>query len=217
MDMDYQKVEYNANKTLDIIVPRLAEEYKLELNKPHLSITSYDYMHSSIGRFIPTGTYGVIKLQKEGCRKKRACCSTTSHEMGHAAIYQNCPSYKKYYYRSDDNDPFLTIEEGISEKFMKKGLEFLKKEGYISSSEFYSERLDNLIFNKMIKGLLFPNEYVIGEMIIDYYDKKGVSIKKLIMSPGEFEEDLKKNWKKMIKLHSKPAIKLYEKLFNHLN
>lgn len=214
MDIDYQTVEYNANKTLDIIVPRLAEEYELELHKPNLSITTYDYMHSSIGRFIPIGAYGVIKLQKEGCRNKVPCCSTTSHEMGHAAIYQNCPSYEKYYDRSDDDGIFLLVEEGISEKFMRKGLEFLKKEGYISSSGFYSEILENIIFHKMIKSLFFPNQYIIGEMIIDHYDKKGVGIKKLIMSPEEFEEDLKKNLKKMIKLYSKPAVGFYERLFN---
>lgn len=209
---DDKIVEKVANETLDLIIPRLAEEYDLNLYKPKLSITNHDYMPFNSGMFIPIGEYGVVKLQKESCRVKIGCCSTTSHEMGHAAIYQNCPAYEEYY-KKQENDIFQLFDEGISEKFMKKGLKFLKEEEYISGFDFYSKSL-NLGFGKFVKGLLFPDQYVIGEMIIGCYNNKGVSIKRLIISPEEFKEDLEKNWKNMISPCSRRIIDFYDKLFS---
>lgn len=212
MDNDYETVENNANKVLDLIIPRLAEEYELELHKPKISMTNCDYMPFNSGMFIPIGEYGVIKLQKESCRCKMEGCSTTSHETGHAAIYQNCPAYEEYY-KKQENNIFQFFNEGISEKFMKKGLEFLKEEDYISSLSFYSKSLGHFIFNSIVKSTLFPNQYTVGEMIINYYNNKGVSMKRLIISPEEFKEDLKKNWKNVIRPATKSVINFYEKIF----
>lgn len=213
MKDEHDTVKGMANEALDIVIPRLAEEYDLELHKPSISVTIHEYMHD-MGRFIPIGEYGLIKLQEEACTLKLYCGGTASHEMGHAAIYQNCPVYEKTYNSVIDFDLF---EEGISQKFMKKGLKFLKDENYLGRYDFYSYMIWSSIFKKVVKEFLFPNIYSIGEMIIDHYDKKGVSIKKLIVSPEEFEEDLKKNWKSMVKPCSKPVLKLYEKLFNYLD
>ncbi|MDP2906798.1 MAG: hypothetical protein Q8O03_02560 [Nanoarchaeota archaeon] len=212
---EYETVERMANESLDIVIPKLAEEYDLELHKPSISISIYEYMHD-MGRFIPTGTYGLIKLQEEACTPKLECCGTASHEMGHAAIYQNCPNYQENYNSNVDFELDF-LEEGISQKFMKKGLKFLKDEKYLSKYDFYSNVIVSSTFRKVLKEFLFPNVYIIGEMIIDHYDKKGVSIKRLIISPEEFKEDLKNNWKKMVKPQSRPAIKLYEKVWNYLN
>lgn len=208
MDIGYQTVEYNANKTLDIIVPRLAEEYELELHKPKVSITNCGYMPFNSGMFIPTGEYGVIKLQKESCRFKMGGCSTVSHETGHAAVYQNCPTFEENY---KENDILLFLEEGICQKFMKKGLKFLKDEDYISSLSFYYKMVKYLIVRKTV-GVLFPDQYKVGEMLVDYYDRKGVSIKRLIISPEEFKEDLEKNWKNMIDPCSRLMVEFYERL-----
>lgn len=212
MEDEQETVKNMANESLNIVIPRLAEEYDLELHKPSISITIYDYMHD-MGKFIPTGEYGLIKLQEEACTPKLECCGTASHEMGHAAIYQNCPNYEKTYNSLD----LGFFEEGISQKFMKKGLKFLKDENYLSKYDFYSHVIVSSTFKKVLKEFLSPNVYSIGEMIIDHYDKKGVSIKKLIISPEEFEEDLKKNWKNMVKPRSRPAINFYKKVYDYLN
>lgn len=208
---EQETVKQMANESLDIIIPRLAEEYDLELHKPSISITIYDYMQD-IGKFIPTGEYGLIKLQQEACTPKLECCGTVSHEMGHAAIYQNCPKYQETY----NTFNLGLFEEGISQKFMKKGLRFLKDEKYLSKYDFYTHMVWSSTFKKVLKEFLFPSIYSVGEMIIDHYDIKGVSIKKLIMSPEEFKEDLEKNWKTMAKPRSRPAIKLYEKVYSYL-
>lgn len=210
MGADYEAVEYNANKTLDIIVPRLAEEYELKLNKPKVSITNCDYMPFNSGMFIPIGEYGVIKLQEESCRLKMDGCSTVSHETGHAAVYQNCPTFEKHY---KENDILLSLEEGICQKFRKKGLKFLKDENYISSPRFYYRIIKDPVYRKTL-GVLFPDQYKVGEMLVDYYDRKGVSIKRLIVSPEEFKEDLEKNWKNMICPCSRRMVEFYERLFN---
>ncbi len=215
MEDEQDTVKSMANEALDIVIPRLAEEYDLELHKPSINVTIYEYMQD-IGRFIPTGEYGLIKLQEEACTPKLDCCRTASHEMGHAAIYQNCPNYEETYNSRVDFELDF-FEEGISQKFMKKGLKFLKDEKYLSKYDFYNHMIWSSTFKKVLKEFLFPDIYSVGEMIIDHYDKKGVSIKKLIISPEEFKEDLKNNWKNMIKPHSRPAIKLYEKVYNYLN
>ncbi len=214
MELDYETVKRNSDKALEIIVPRLAEEYDLSLNKPNVSVTNIDYMPDCVGRFSPIGRYGLIKLQKESCMLKEDCCKTVSHEMGHAAIYQNCPTYEKYYNNKKDSaiSLFLVLEEGISKNFENKGLKILKEEKYVSGIYFYSDILGSLIFGRTL-GALFLNKYRIGEMIIDYYNRKGVGIKKLITSTEEFKEDLEKNWKEMLSPFSKKVIDFYEKVF----
>lgn len=211
MKDEHEIVKDTANEALDIIIPKLAEEYDLKLHKPSISVTIYDYMHAT-GKFIPIGEHGLIKLQQEACRMRIDCCGTVSHEMGHASIYQNCPVYKKTY--DSSNTDFQLFEEGISRKFAKKGLELLKDKKYLNKIDFYAKRAWFFAFNLVIKEILFPDMYSVGEMIIDYYGKKGVSIKKLIINPEEFEKDLRKNWKSMVKPHTKPAIKLYKKIFS---
>jgi hypothetical protein len=206
-------VKKTANETLDIVIPKLAEEYDLELHKPDLSVTIYDYMPEAAGKFCPVGEYGLIKLQEESNRFKATCCGTAAHEMGHAAIYQNCPVYKETF---DSNPRLLMVEEGISRKFMKKGLRFLKDEKYLSPYYFYSEMISFHLSNKIFGEVLCPSVYSVGEMIIDHYDKKGVSVKRLIVSPKEFEDDLKKNWMGMVKPRSRVALKLCDKLYYYL-
>ena len=205
MGKDYEKVKKTAHEVLDIVIPRLAEEYDLELHKPGLSVSIMDYM-SEAGLFIPVGDYGLIKLQEESCSNKLTCCAVASHEMGHAGVYQNSPFYPELY---KENQDFHILEEGISEKFIKTGLKILKDEKYISNSDFYLQSL-NISVCGNLKEFFFPDKYIIGEMIVNYYSKRGIRIKDIIMRPEEFEEDLKKNWKKMVKPHSMPSIKFWE-------
>jgi len=214
MGKDYSLIAKVSHESLDLVIPRLAEEYDLELHKPVISITSYDYMPDAAGRFIPVGDYGLIKLQEESNRFKVTCCGTVSHEMGHAAVYQNCPVYKETF---DKNPELLMVEEGISRKFMKKGLKVLKDEKYLNSHYYYFEMISFYLYNKTFGEFILPSIYTVGEMIIEHYDKKGVSIKRLIISPKEFEDDLKNHWKDMVKPQSRHAINFWEKVFNYSN
>lgn len=60
---------------------------------------------------------------------------------------------------------------------MKKGLKFLKDEKYLSKYDFYSHMVWSSTFKKVLKEVLFPSIYSVGEMIIDYYDKKASALR----------------------------------------
>ncbi len=200
-----------ADKALEILVPRLAEEYSLELHKPSLSTSIYGYMDAA-GKFLPFGDYGVIKLEQEFCSRKTNCCAIVSHEMGHASFYQNFPFYKKL---DDEYDEgyFNLLEEGVSEKFMKKGLKIFKDEKHISALDYYLKSVSNAFWGKAVKGVILPDKYYVGELIVDFYIKKGVKIRDLVVRADEFKEDIEKiGWENVIKFYSKPCVNILKKI-----
>ncbi|MBM3199986.1 hypothetical protein FJZ53_03525 [Candidatus Woesearchaeota archaeon] len=188
-----------AGKALDILVPRLSEEYDLKLHKPSLSTSISGYMDCA-GKFIPSGDYGVIKLEQEYCSRKVNCCTITSHEMGHASFYQNFALYKKF--DEEDTEGYINLlEEGVSEKFMKKGLKILKDEKHITALDYYS-RSTRIFLSNSIKGL-FPDQYFLGELVVDFYLKKGVKMKDLVVRADEFKANIEKvGWENLIKFYS---------------
>ncbi len=201
-----------ADKALDILVPRLAEEYGLDLHKPSLNTSTYDYMGGDAGIFYPFGEYGMIKLEQEFCSRKTNCCEIVSHEMGHAGFYQNFPLYTKLN-DEDDEGYFSLLNEGISEKFMKKGLKILKDEKHISSLGYYCKSLGNTFWGRAVKGVILPDKYYIGEQVVNSYIKKGVKLKDIILKAGEFKEDLeKRGWEEAVRFYSKPSIKILKKI-----
>jgi hypothetical protein len=201
-----------ADKALDILVPRFAEEYNLDLHKPSLNTSTYDYMGGDAGIFYPFGEYGMIKLEQEFCSHKTNCCEIVSHEMGHAGFYQNFPLYTEFN-EKDEKGCFLLLNEGVSERFMKQGLKILKDEKHISYLGYYRKSLGNTFWGRAVKGVMLPDKYYIGELVVNSYIKRGVKLKDIILRADEFKKDLeKRGWEEAVRFYSKPSIKVLEKI-----
>ena len=117
--------------------------------------------------------------------------------MGHASFYQNFALYKKFD-EKDDEGYMSMLEEGVSEKFMKKGLKILKDKKHIGVLGYY-RKISGHAVSRTAKGLI-PDVYYIGESVIDSYLKRGVKIRDIILRADEFKEDLEKNgWENICK------------------
>ena len=97
----YEKVKKISNDILKIIIPEFIEKYEININRPILSISDQEHMRGMVGRFIPIGDYGVIKIQEEYCKSKMNCSDIITHEIGHVSVYQNCLDYKKLWEKND--------------------------------------------------------------------------------------------------------------------
>lgn len=205
-----------ADGALGILVPKLSEEHRIALHKPSLNTSVYEYMGGYAGTFSPLGDYGFIKLEENVCNSRLNCCAVTSHELGHASIYQNFPDYVKLT-DEDKKGCFHLLGEGVSEKFMKEGLSILVEEGYISALGYCYKSLGHLFWRGIVRSVLLPDEYTMGEMVIDSYARRGVKIRDIITRPDEFKEDLeKRELKSMVRFYSRPSMKVLEKICEKL-
>lgn len=208
-----------ASEAIEKMIPGLEERFELNLTTPNISTSIESYMIKSpfeiyLEIFKPIGDYGLLKFCEEYSKNRVTCASLAAHGMGHAAVYQNSNFYEEF-----KKDELLdALGEGIAQTFQKTGLKILADKFKKNMARKYRSKLiETYVKESILDGFLFLNEYGVGVNILDYLQKRGISIKELITNPLEYKEEIKKNWKKMLKFHTKLAVKTNETLCSILD
>ena len=174
-------------QTLEILIPEMSKFYGIGINTPTFSTTNDQYDPKTAGRFLPFGTYGLIRMNIDEHSLRSSCSMTTAHELGHAAFYQNNPQYN---HTVREHFSIRCLDEGIAQDFEMEGLAVLRKKEYFSFFEHLYQQ--TLIQINRKTDFVIKNKYNAGRKMKDHLKKRGVKVKDMIMFPLEYQEEIEK-------------------------
>jgi len=191
----------NANLAADILIPRFSNHYDIEMRKPHICVIEDAKMPMTKGRFEnleeESIKLGQILVRRSYGIRWRSCGNVMSHELGHAATYQN---------RDDINlwqeHHYLCLEEGLATEFQMTGLKILKDRKYIDVMDMYLEKIPNCIFTSEAARRIVMDHYSIGYGLVNHLKRRGVKVKDMIVNPKNYDKEIMDYVREYIKFSS---------------
>ncbi len=179
----------NANLAADILIPRFSDYYDIEMRKPRIRVIEDAKMPMTKGIFEDLSEDGIklgqILVRRSYGIKRRSCGNVISHELGHAATYQNREDIKLW-----QEHHYLCLEEGLATEFQMTGLKILKDRKYIDVMDMYLEKIPNCIFTSEAARRIVMDHYSIGYGLVNHLKRRGIKIRDMIISPKNYDKEI---------------------------